>query len=372
MLRFLTVSNRLTLCFVVFSAVLWTGCDRASQESARRLPQMGELVLRADSAVRFPHPFTIVAGLREVGSGRILISDRRELRVVLADFGSGSAVPVGREGIGPGEYAIPGRLLALAGDSTLLVDEGARRFAVIDPDGRVHTTLNPPPGVMVSRLGGIGTAGDLYFEGIPGAVASAAPDSAPILRWRRGGTQVDTVAKVRVPPLVSVTLGDPSAGSVSRMAFPQPFAPGDGWGVSPEGTLLILRSEPFQFETRDPNGTPLGVGPTLHRPSVPVTQQDKEAFALGRSAAESIPWPATKPPFGYGTLRIAPGGDAWIELFVAADDPAPLYGVLRPDGGLARLIRLPEGRRLVGLGQSSAYAAHKDADDLEWVERYAL
>jgi hypothetical protein len=351
------------------------GCDRASRESSGSEAQAVEIVLKADSAASFPHPFTTVAGLRELSGGRVLVSDRSETRVVLADFGTGDTLRVGREGAGPGEYAIPGTLVALPGDSTLLVDEGAQRFALVHADGRIVSTLNPPSGVLVTRLGGVGPAGDLYFEGTPGAAISAgagSPDSVPVLRWRRGDVRVDTVAQVRVPPLVSVSFGDPAAGAVSNIAFPQPFAPGDGWGVSPGGELLILRAEPFRMERRGRDGTPADTGPGLRRPSVAVTERDKEAFALGRTAAESIRWPATKPPFRYGTLRIAPGGEAWIELSTAGDDPAPLYGVLRPDGTLVRVVRLPEGRRLVGLGRTSLYAVRKDADDAEWVERYAL
>jgi hypothetical protein len=360
---------------VVVAALLLTGCDQASRESSGSAAQPVEIVLKADSAASFPHPFTTVAGLRELDGGRVLVSDRSETRVVLADFGTGDTVRVGREGAGPGEYAIPGALVPLPGDSTLLVDEGAQRYAVIRSDGRIVSNVNPPAGVLVTRLGGVGPGGELYFEGTPGAGASAgagARDSVPVLRWRRGQAHVDTVAQVRVPPLVSVTLGDPGAGAVSKIAFPQPFAPGDGWGVSAGGELLILRAEPFRMERRGGDGAPLGTGPGLRRPAVAVSEQDKEAFALGRAAAESIPWPATKPPFRYGTLRIAPAGEAWIELSTAADDPAPLYGVLRADGTLVRLVRLPEGRRLVGLGRNSLYTVRRDDDDLEWVERYAL
>lgn len=368
-------SGRSILRAVLAASVVLAGCDPASREPSRSAAQPAAIVLEADSAAGFPHPFTTVAGLRELDGGRVLVSDRSETRVVLADFGTGDTVRVGREGVGPGEYAIPGTLAALPGDSTLLVDEGAQRFAVIHADGRIVSTLNPPSGVLVTRLGGVGPGGELYFEGTPGAAASpgaGSPDSVPLLRWSRGDARVDTVAHVRVPPLVSVRFGDPASGGVSNIAFPQPFAPGDGWGVAPGGELLILRAEPFRMERRGRDGAPAPAGPTLRRPSVAVTERDREAFALGRAAAGSIRWPAAKPPFRYGTLRVAPGGEAWVELSTAGDDPAPLYGVLGRDGTLARTVRLPAGRRLVGLGRSTLYAVRKDGDDVEWVERYAL
>ena len=103
-----------------------------------------------------------------------------------------------------------------------------------------------------------------------------------------------------------------------------------------------------------------------------MTERDREAFPFGRGAAETIRWPATKAPFAAGGLRVSPAGEAWVQLATPGDDPAPLYAVLGPDGSLARLVRLPAGRRLVGLGRASVYAVRKDEDDLEWVERYAL
>ncbi len=330
----------------------------------------------ADSAARFPHPFTAVAGLRELGDGRVLVSDRGETRVVLVDFGTGDTVPVGGEGAGPGEYAIPGRLVPLPGDSTLLVDEGTRRLAVVRADGRMGATINPPAGILITSLGGVGLTGEIFFEGRPagtgGADGTSSSDSVPILRWRPGAAHADTVARLRVGPLASVALGDPSGGMVTRISIPQPFAPGDAWGVNSRGELLILRAEPFRMERRDRDGAPLGTGSILRRAPVPVTARDREVFPFGSKAAESIQWPETKPPFVYGTFRVSPGGDAWVQLSTPADDPAPLYGILQPDGTLTRLVRLPAGRRLVGLGKNAVYAVQKDDDDLEWVERYAF
>jgi hypothetical protein len=355
------------------------GCDRSTDEPAVHSVSgapPAEVTLDADSAFRFADPFTTVAGLRELSDGRVLISDRTEKRVFLVDLSAGSRTVVGREGRGPEEYAIPGRLFALSGDTTLLVDEGLQRLAVIPPEGRIGSTFRVPGGVAATRLGGVGPAGRLFFEGSPpGAGAPDAPgaaDSVPVVRWARGDVAVDTVATVRTPPLASVTLGDPAAGSVSRIAFPQPFGPGDAWGVAPAGELVIVRTEPFRMERFAADGKRLSAGPEIRRPTVVLTEEDREAFPFGPEAAKAISWPTTKPPFRYGMLRVASGGDVWIELSTPAAESDPLYGVLRPDGSLHRLVRLPQGRRFVGSGQGTVYTTWKDDDGLEWVERYAF
>jgi hypothetical protein len=366
---------RSALPAVLAVAVVLAACQRPAGGRGEGAPP-AESVLAADSAASFRHPFTAVAGLRELGGSRVLVSDRGETRVLVADLATGDTVRVGGEGSGPGEYAIPGGLFALPRDSTLLVDEGAQRLAVIGPGGGIVRTFNPPPGVRIIGLGGVGPGGELYFQGTPPTAAApraaGAADSVPILRWRPGGTRVDTLARVGVPPSATVSLGDPAGGMVSRISIPQPFAAGDAWGVSPRGELLILRAGSFALERRGRDGALLGTGGAVTRPPVAVTDRDREAFAFGPRAAETIRWPATKSPFAAGSLRVSPGGEAWVQLATPGDDPAPLYAVLGPDGSLARLVRLPGGRRLVGLGRASVYAVRRDEDDLEWLERYAL
>jgi len=58
----------------------------------------------------FPEPFSALLGLRELGDGRVLISDRIQQTVALLDFASGSYDEVGRPGGGPGEYQMPGSM----------------------------------------------------------------------------------------------------------------------------------------------------------------------------------------------------------------------------------------------------------------------
>ena len=63
------------------------------------------------------HPFTSVAGVRELGDGRVIVLDSRDFVVDVADFTADTVRQVGSNGDGPGEYRWPVELFALPGDS---------------------------------------------------------------------------------------------------------------------------------------------------------------------------------------------------------------------------------------------------------------
>ena len=87
----------------------------------------------------FPEPFSSINGLRELSDGRLIISDRTEQVVRFIDLETGDLQDIGRAGEGPGEYRMPGNLLPLPGDSTLLSDLGRRHSPHVMP-GQWHPT----------------------------------------------------------------------------------------------------------------------------------------------------------------------------------------------------------------------------------------
>ena len=90
----------------------------------------------------FPIDFTQIRGARELSDGRVLVSDRLDKGVVVADFTRGTVASIGRTGSGPTEYRMPTTLSPMPGDSTLLSDEGNQRLAVIGPDLKIHRSFN--------------------------------------------------------------------------------------------------------------------------------------------------------------------------------------------------------------------------------------
>ena len=51
----------------------------------------------------FPIDFTQIRGVRELADGRVIVSDRLDKGVVVADFTRGTMVKIGRTGSGPAE-----------------------------------------------------------------------------------------------------------------------------------------------------------------------------------------------------------------------------------------------------------------------------
>lgn len=90
------------------------------------LPVSGHAQRLAPADASLPTDVIFIGSIRELSDGRVLISDPRERRVVVADMATGSVAQVGRAGRGPREYTSASRLRRVAGESTLLVD-GSRR-----------------------------------------------------------------------------------------------------------------------------------------------------------------------------------------------------------------------------------------------------
>lgn len=349
----------------------------------------------------FEEPFDQVIALRELPNGRVLVTDIGAKAVLLADFKSQSHTTVGRNGQGPGEYQFPGELLALAGDTTLLVDRVGRRLLVIGSDGKVGRTIPFPDQLSgFPEARGADRMGRLYFQGSPfrggpgagGAeIGGEMPDSAPILRWDRARNAIDTVGRVKLP----ATKMDVSGGQNARavMIRPQPFAAQDDWAVGIDGLVGVVRVADYHVEWL--GGAGRVAGPPVRHEKLKVTDGDKERFMSlmrnnrnrititnggpGRGAqdirppepsTEGFDWPDSKPPFTGRAAWVAPEGLLWVQRSTTVRDSTPVYDVFDKAGALKERVHLPMGRRLVGLGQGTLYALFADEDGLQYLERY--
>jgi hypothetical protein len=344
----------------------------------------------------FPEPFDQVTAVRELRDGRVVVADLLAKGVSLADFRTGAATAIGREGQGPGEFAFPSGLVPLQGDTTLLVDPGQRRFLKIAPDGKPVGTISFPLGGMVSvrgadRQGRIYLQGSL-FGGGPGQRGpddGTIPDSVALLRWTPGRAGFDTLGRIKIPSVARAVSSGAGARAVTMRQ--QPFSPSDDWGVAPDGRVGVARVGNYQVQW-------LGGAPALGRPvaysKVPVSQADKDAinraardtrgrFSIqegggGRGRAPNLPppqlpepdWPEFKPPFVSGSARVTPTGELWVQRSQPAA-AAPVYDVFDSQGRLARQVRLAKDTRLVGFGATTVYLARTDTgDDLQYLQRF--
>ena len=95
--------------------------------------------------------FSEIVAVRELSDGRLLIGDRREERIVVADFRAGSVTPTSRQGLGPGEFSRVTAIWPLGGDSSLMVDGAARRWMPPRMRRPTVSSLAQIPSVRCSR-----------------------------------------------------------------------------------------------------------------------------------------------------------------------------------------------------------------------------
>jgi hypothetical protein len=347
----------------------------------------------------FPDPFSYVRGLRELSTGVVLVTDWTEERLVALEFRRGTATGLGRVGGGPREFRLPGQLLALPGDSTLLYDEGNARLAVVGPELTIHRTMpaslgDAPYAVYPRATDG---RGRVYYGVPPWALGPDAPpaDSVDIARWDPRTRTAEMLVRVQGARRPSWQReGRPRMTPGIPMVM---FSPQDGWAVAPDGAMAVVRSGDYHVEWRADDGRTMR-GPSYAYRPLGVTDADKHAFVsrflrtspmsgkgegggLGHTPAEfataeevarlvrTNEFAEVHPYFRPGGVWVTPEGDLLVERSVPAG-AAPVLDVFDRAGRLVRQVTLPVGRRVVGMGRGVVYAVVSDADDLETLEKY--
>lgn len=364
--------------------------------------------------IEYAEPFTLITGIRELRDGRVIAADAREKTVQLIDLKTGTAAKIGREGSGPGEFALPMRLLGLPGDTSAVYDPLNRRYLLIGPDGKVGAFASyeaqegTPARVRISIPRFIDARGRLYSVGPSFNINPTGPtssaDSAPILRLDRTTKKTDTVAFIRIPPVTVTTSGGGGGQNVSvRAGGGNPFAATDDWAVLPDGRVAVLRVKDYHVDWYAPNGQRTS-GPAIAFDKIKVTDEDKKQYRErsasgaagtaivmsqrvgpgGASSSASVgaptnvqlpeptDWPDVKPPFTANAAIGAPNGQVWVLRTRSAKDKIPTYDVFDASGKVVSRVALPADTRLIGFGNGTVYLARSDEDDLQYLQRYRM
>ena len=360
--------------------------------------------------VEYEEPFTQINGIRELRDGRVIVSDVREKTVQIVDLKAGSAQKIGREGSGPGEYALPMRLLALPGDTSVVYDPLNRRFLVIGPDGKAGPFVSYEPENTGGRTrvtlgarytdarGRLYSAGPNFSIGPNGEPSTS--DTAPILRLDRATRKTDTLAWVFTP---TTTIRSSQGGTniQVRAGGGNPFAEADDWAVTPDGRLAVVRAKNYRVDWYAPNGQKTS-GPLIAYEKVKVTEDDKKAYRERRNAGgatmivteqrggaggttrsagvappnvqipEPTDWPDLKPPFVANAAFAAPNGNIWVLRTRPAKDKIPTFDVFDATGKVVNRVAIPADTRLLGFGNGTVYLARSDEDDLQYLQRYRM
>lgn len=348
----------------------------------------------------FPEPFTRVASVRELPGGKVLVSDTQDKIVQMVDLTSGRATKIGREGQGPGEYALPATLFPLPGNQTWLYDLLGRRFLPIDPTGKIADPVplpsvsgaGGPSLILIGRTQGYDAKGRIYFQAPPfnPSNPNAPPaDSVAILRWDRTHPTMDTVAWI-VGPKAQVVGGGGGRSFRMTVGAGKAFSPQEAWGVAPDGAVARVFPSPYRVVWYPPAGVPT-VGPAVPYTPLRVTQADKDEVIAqrkrlggavvafrngGRTAPQNIQLPdpefeETKPPFtGQSAVSVSPQGEVWVERTQPAGAKNPVYDVFDRSGRLTRKVTLNPRSRLVGFGPGTVFVVRQDEDELEYLQRF--
>lgn len=355
----------------------------------------GAQVVRLDRPdATLAEPFSFVRGVRELSSGRLLVADWIENRVVVADFATQGVRQVMREGPGPQEVRLPTAIHRLRGDSSLLVDEGNNRLHVLGPDGRsVRSFVTDVPGRGGVR--GI-DAGGAFLHAIPAwsEGPNALPDdSVRIIRWAPGAE-----GDGRVVAVVQGTRyrKDRSPAMQPRMPLVG-FASQDAWVVAPSGALVIVRATPYRVEVHASGRAPV-LGPAYPVSARSVTSEDKKRYMRefaasspvsgrgpdgGMGRAPEVPeaeivrmvgtaeWAERFPPFDASSVLAAADGRVWVGAPVLPGAPVR-YDVFDGAGRRVRQVELRAGRRVAHVGARGVYVVATDDDGIQTLERYRL
>lgn len=341
---------------------------------------------------RHPESFSQVRGARELRDGRLMVSDYIEQRVVALDFPSGAATSLFPRGGGPGEIRLPTRLVAMPGDSTLVVDLGNQRLLVVGPTGRsVRTIPGDTPGML--GVNGVDAQGTLYYT-IP-AWAATVPltgDTVEVVRAPKGGGAPVALARVlgdRMRPDIRAPAMTPRIPTVG-------YGARDAWWLGADGHLRILHAATYTLQVLGPGGasrtgpsnawaTPAVTGADRRRyveeflASTPTsgrgenggmgitpkpTEAEIRAMLAGTHFAERFPM------FEAGDVHQEPGGRVWVGR-PARPSASKRYDILDGSGARVGAIELTPGRRVIAISRQWVYLVVADEDGVEQVERYA-
>jgi hypothetical protein len=387
------------------SSILATGAALALLQAG---PEPVGAQIRLDTpAASFPEDFGAIQTVRELPDGRVLVADPLGKALYVVDMTSGRRTVVGREGQGPGEYRQPDAVWPLPGDSTLVVDLGNGRLTTLGPDLSFGTTS--PITVGEPRMGapmvfaipqGVDGEGRVYARSMGGGMGQGAyPDSADILRIDRDARTADPVARFKIQSMTQQTSG--SANNRAVAISPVPLSPEDAWGIAPDGSVVLVRSNDYHLERIGPDGR-VTRGPPVPFDPVRIRTAEKEEYLAeqGRSGGgiqvgvtvvndqmsmsfarsgrggedreiDQYTWPDEKPPFYGGRVPVDPRGRAWVRRQVRAGEPST-YDVFDPSGARVGTVLLDNGKRVVGFGEGAVYVVAFDEFDLNYLERYAM
>jgi len=347
----LSRSTRIALCLAAIGAAC-----------ASPAPSDGRIVLQHPQAT-LPVTFGQVTGIAELTDGRVAVADIGNRLFLFGRFDPKGMDTIGRhvdtlmEGESMvGVHKMPGIVVHLAGDTIALVDFAFQRATLWTEKGQslgpvvTYPVAGYNPAVNYDTLGYAYKADYRSILGglAPGVITTS--DSAPIVRFKRDGATGDTIGHLLLPKM-----GDAQFGNQTK-SVPVVFSPSDVFGVTPDGWVWVARATTNSVDWRSPAGQWTQGKPRAWK-KLPVTDADKEKFmaaalhnGLNPKLVIVFPFAAEKAPFTSATT--GQGGTVWMQRSREAGDSIPVYDVVSRVDSVVKVVQLPKGAGLGGVGRN--------------------
>lgn len=334
-----------------------------------------------------PVEFTMVSSVRELADGRVLVIDQGESKLVIADWKSGTAVQIGRNGSGPAEYSMPTDLFPIGGDSTLLPDLRNGRWLLLKGTSVVTTTAQDAPAIAAGArrpLGADSLGRVIYTKGLgvdggPSSIAAPGSDSLLLLRATRRTGRSDTIAILRARD-ATIRIEGPKEKPTSIEIRVHPLAAGELAALFEDGWIAVARLDPYRVDWIAPDGRETR-GQPLPFERIPLDDAEQRAYVERVAARSGGPtpepsmygkWPEIMPPFRVGALLAAPDGHLWIERVATAAAPYPPYDVVDRRGALVARVIVDGDVKVVGFGRGVVYSVATDEDGIQRLQKRSM
>jgi hypothetical protein len=330
------------------------------------LAQQRTFSLAAPDA-RLAIEFSELTTMRELADGRVLLFDRTEDRVVVADFRAGTIRDVARRGRGPGEFEALAVLLPLAGDTTIAA-ELSRRWLMFVGDRVVATLVADNPAVQSTALAPLGADHRGHVLSRTFRRSASLTDSIPLVLVDRRSGRADSIAALR--NRVRGATMSPGQGRAVRIAR-LPLDVQEAALLFEDGSVAVARLEPYRVDWRSPEGRWTSGAPIPVR-ALRMTDRERKAYADRHPGFRSATdWPELLPPFDTPTsLFASPEGWLLVHRLPSADEPEPRYDVIDKSGTRRTQLVLRANEHVLGFGERSVYVVETDADGLQRLRRH--
>ena len=333
--------------------------------------------------------FSDLTSVRELSDGRVLLTDRIENRIFIANLVTNHVASVGRSGEGPGEYRNALPLFQLAADSSVMPGFPDARWTLLKGDSVVATIpAHDPLLAVVPFLYGADRNGFLLTIAEPSGRRSganpSASDSTYLVLVTRATSHVDTIG--RLGTAVTDLFGSVPSGQRSPRRF---YSVVDHAVMAVDGWVAVVRGHPYRVDWRTPDGRWWQGSQTIDRP-IPMDDRERTAYLDRRAAAAATvtrggnrqpaapprpapiaEWPAMIPPVVPGWPPMTTeDGLVVIRRTATSRHSGPLYDIVNRRGVRERQVSMAANTRILGFGRTSVYVVTSDADGIQRVSRH--